>query len=83
MKILIDARSLQTYSKFRGIGRYVDQIIELFKNEDDIFFLFFDGNDIDKRSQNRIIIKSPRIGITFSDKLFLPFVIRLVTWFRI
>ncbi len=71
MKILIDARPLQTYSRFRGIGRYVDQIIELFKKEDDVFFLFFDGNDIDKRSHNRIIIKTPRRGVTLTDKIFL------------
>jgi len=72
MKILIDARPLQTYSRFRGIGRYVDQIIELFKNNKDIYFLFFDGTDIDKRSHNRIIIKTPRRAVTFTDKIFLP-----------
>ncbi len=71
MKILIDARPLQTYSRFRGIGRYVDQIIEIFKNEGDVYFLFFNGDDIDKRSQNRIIIKTPRRGVTLSDKIFL------------
>ncbi|MEN8154153.1 MAG: glycosyltransferase family 1 protein [Acidobacteriota bacterium] len=72
MKILIDARPLQTYSRYRGIGRYVNQIIEIFKNDPDFYFLFFKGEDIDKRSKNRIFIKTPRRGVTFSDNIFLP-----------
>ena len=72
MKILVDARPLQTYSRYRGIGRYVNQIIESFKNDPDFYFLFFPGEDVDERSNNRILIKTPRRGVTFSDRIFLP-----------
>jgi glycosyltransferase involved in cell wall biosynthesis len=70
-KILIDGRALQTYSKYRGIGRYTKQIIELFKDNDDFVFLFFGGNDIPSDINNTIKIKYPRKLITFSDKIFL------------
>lgn len=72
MRILVDARPLQTYSRYRGIGRYVNQIIELFKNEPDFYFLYFKEDNIDKRPKNRIVMETPRKGITFTDKIFLP-----------
>lgn len=76
MKILVDARPLQTYSRYRGIGRYVNQIIESFKNDPDFYFLFFRGEDVDERSNNRILINAPRRGVTFSDKILLPRILR-------
>lgn len=76
MKILIDARPLQTYSRYRGIGRYVDTLVDLFQNHDEFHFLFFRGDDIDERPENKIIIPSPRRGITFTDRFFLPRLLR-------
>ena len=70
-KNLIDGRALQTYSKYRGIGRYTRQIIELFKNDNNFKFLFFKGDDIPSDIKNIITIKYPRKLITFSDKIFL------------
>ncbi|MEN8153017.1 MAG: glycosyltransferase family 1 protein [Acidobacteriota bacterium] len=76
MKILVDARPLQTYSRFRGIGRYVNHIIELFREDPEVFFLWFKDKNIDKRVQNSIVMGTPRRGITFTDKIFLTRLLR-------
>jgi len=71
MKILIDARPLQTYSRFRGIGRYVNELIHVFKDHPDVYFLFFSGNVGDPRPGNVITVSMPRRGITYADRIFL------------
>lgn len=67
--ILIDGRPLQTYSRFRGIGRYTKSLIDTFKNDERFFFLFFRGNDLNLK--NSVFINSPKKFITFTDNLFL------------
>jgi len=71
MKILIDSRPLQTYSAFRGIGRYTEQILNIFKNNNNFYFLFFKGDDYVKSIKNKIIVNHPRKGITLTDRFFL------------
>ncbi len=70
-KILIDGRALQSYSKYRGIGRYTKQIIDTFKDDERFYFLFFNGDDIPEDIKRRIEIKYPRKFITFTDKILL------------
>ncbi len=67
--ILIDGRPLQTYSKYRGIGRYTKSLIETFENYNQFFFLFFKNHDYN--FNNSVNISSPKKLITFSDKFFL------------
>ncbi len=76
MKILIDARPVQTYSRYRGIGRYVNRIIEIFKNDPDFYFLFFKEKNVNERPENSIFINTPRRGITFTDRIFIPRVLK-------
>ncbi len=67
--ILIDGRPLQTYSRYRGIGRYTQSLIETFKNNNQFSFLFF--KDYDYNFKNSVKISSPKKLITFSDNFFL------------
>ncbi len=67
--ILIDGRPLQTYSRFRGIGRYTKSLIDTFKNDERFFFLFFRGNNLNLK--NSVSINSPKKFITFTDNFFL------------
>ncbi len=76
MKILIDARPLQTYSKFRGIGRYVRGLIDIFNDDPSYYFLFFKGKNFEKKIINKIVINSPRKGITFTDKYLIPKILK-------
>lgn len=76
MKILIDARPLQTYSRFRGIGRYVKLLIEVFGDNTNFYFFFFKGEKTGLKIKNKIIINSPKRGITFTDNLFLPKILK-------
>ncbi len=76
MKILIDVRPLQTYSKFRGIGRYTNLLVQLFGSNKDCYFLLF-NHDVDKINvKNKIIIKTPRRGITITDQFVLPIILK-------
>ncbi len=72
--ILIDGRPLQTYSKFRGIGRYTNSLIEAFKNDKRFFFLFF--RDSNLNFKNTISINSPKKLITFTDNFFLKNILK-------
>ncbi len=61
MQIIIDGRPLQTYSAFRGIGRYVRNIVHTFGRDERAGFLFFRGNDVPPdSSQTRF--SAPRPG---------------------
>ena len=58
MKILIDIQSLQGTSKYRGIGRYVSNLLINMiktKSEDDEIYLLY--NDWNKESEKDIINK--------------------------
>lgn len=58
MKILIDVQSLQGSSKYRGIGRYVSNLVTNMiktKSEDDEIYLLY--NDWNKETQTEIINK--------------------------
>ncbi len=70
-KILIDARALQTYSKYRGIGRYARQTIDIFKEDKRFNFLFFEGDDIPSDIKNIVTVNYSRKFITLTDKFFL------------
>ena len=72
MKILIDGRPLQTASVFRGIGRYVRNIAQLFDNDARCKTLFFRGAGVPPGSAGNVFTPSPRRLITLSDSFFLP-----------
>lgn len=72
MKILIDGRALQTYSRYRGIGRYVNQLLDIFGKDPRFTFLFFKNKEIPGSSNHTILINSPSKGITFSDRFLVP-----------
>lgn len=71
MKILIDGRAMQTYSAFRGIGRYINQLIDMFHNEASHYFLFFKEENYRPDLERKLILKAPRRMITFTDHLWL------------
>ncbi len=72
MKILIDARALQTYSAFRGIGRYIRHIIRSVGSEDDdCGFLFFKEKKQRPETDRAVFTSSPRRLITLTDRLCL------------
>lgn len=71
MKILIDCRSLQTYSAFRGIGRYTRQLIDIFRNDRLFHFLFFNAKHYRPELERKIFLNSPRRLITFTDHVLL------------
>ena len=72
MNVLIDGRPLQTYSAARGIGRYVNQIAQIFESEERADFLFFRGDAPPPPPSRRIFTPAPRRLITWTDSLFLP-----------
>ena len=59
MKILIDGRALQTYSAFRGIGRYTRQLIDIFKNDRTFHFLFFNEKNYRPELERKLFLNSP------------------------
>lgn len=71
MKILIDCRCLQTYSAYRGIGRYTRQLIRVCRDDPRCFFLFFDEKNREAMLPRELTIRSPRRLITFSDRILL------------
>jgi glycosyltransferase involved in cell wall biosynthesis len=71
MKILIDCRPLQTDSAYRGIGRYVRQLIHGFSGDSWAHFLFFHEKGVLPGIKSKLFIRSPRRMITFSDHLWL------------
>jgi len=71
MKILIDGRALQTYSAFRGIGRYVNQLIDIFHDEASHYYLFFKEENYRPDLERKLFLKAPRRMITFTDHLWL------------
>jgi glycosyltransferase involved in cell wall biosynthesis len=71
MKILIDCRNLQTYSAFRGIGRYTRQLIRVCRDDPGCFFLFFNEKNRKNETEREVFIKSPRRLITYSDRILL------------
>lgn len=72
MRVLIDGRPLQTPSRFRGIGRYVDHVVRAFAGDDRCAFLFFRGDDVPGGAGETLLSGSPRRLITLSDSLYLP-----------
>jgi glycosyltransferase involved in cell wall biosynthesis len=72
MRVLIDGRPLQTYSAFRGIGRYVSHVARAFGSDERAGFLFFRGRDGFPGIANKAFTAMPRRMITWSDSLFLP-----------
>jgi glycosyltransferase involved in cell wall biosynthesis len=76
MKILIDGRAMQTYSAFRGIGRYVNQLIDLFHFESSFHFLFFREDNYRPELERKLFLKAPRRLITFTDHLLLHNLLR-------
>jgi len=72
MQIIIDGRPLQTYSAFRGIGRYVRNIVQTFDRDERAGFLFFRGDGVPSGIGNKIFSAAPRRMITLTDSLFLP-----------
>jgi len=72
MQIIIDGRPLQTFSAFRGIGRYVRNIVQTFGCDERTGFLFFQGNDTLPGSAQKVFTPSPRSMITLTDSIFLP-----------
>ncbi len=85
MKILIDIQSLQGYSKYRGIGRYVSNLVKNMiatKSEDDEIYLLY--NDWNEETEKDII---NRFGNLVSNenliKICLPFNLRDETyWYQ-
>ncbi|MCK4836500.1 MAG: glycosyltransferase family 4 protein [Candidatus Aminicenantes bacterium] len=71
MKTLIDCRPLQTYSAFRGIGRYARQLIHGFNEDEWAYFLFFSEKGYWPELKRKVFIRSPRRLITFTDHLWL------------
>jgi glycosyltransferase involved in cell wall biosynthesis len=72
VSLLIDGRPLQTYSAARGIGRYVNQIVQIFEADERTAFLFFRGAAPPPPPSRRILTPSPRRMITWTDSIFLP-----------
>lgn len=72
MRLLIDGRPLQTPSRFRGIGRYVDHVVRAFTGDERCSFLFFRGSDVPGGLGRTVLSDSPRRLITLSDSLYLP-----------
>ena len=72
MQVIIDGRPLQTYSAFRGIGRYVRNIMDTFGRDERANFLFFRGNDVPSGTGSKVFSASPRRMITLTDSFFLP-----------
>lgn len=72
MQIIIDGRPLQTFSAFRGIGRYVRNIAQTFDRDERAGFLFFRGDGVPSGIGNKIFSAAPRRMITLTDSLFLP-----------
>ncbi len=72
MKLLIDGRPLQTYSAFRGIGRYVNHLARAFGRDERAGFLFFRGQDSFPGIANKVFTAMPRRMITWTDSIFLP-----------
>lgn len=72
MQIIIDGRPLQTYSAFRGIGRYVRNIVQTFGRDERAAFLYFRGNDTLPASAQKVFTAAPRSMITLTDSIFLP-----------
>ena len=71
MSLLIDGRPLQTYSAYRGIGRYVNHIAEIFGRDDRVGFLFFREKTVPAAVATPVFTSSPRRMITLSDPFFL------------
>ena len=71
MNVLIDGRPLQTYSAYRGIGRYVTHIAEIFGRDDRVGFLFFKEDNVSADVATPVFTSSPRRMITLSDPFFL------------
>jgi glycosyltransferase involved in cell wall biosynthesis len=71
MNLLIDGRPLQTYSAYRGIGRYVKHIAEIFGRDDRVGFLFFKEDNVSADVATPVFTSSPRRMITLSDPFFL------------
>jgi glycosyltransferase involved in cell wall biosynthesis len=71
MSLLIDGRPLQTYSIYRGIGRYVNHIAEIFGHDDRVGFLFFREKTVPAAVATPVFTSSPRRMITLSDPFFL------------
>ncbi len=67
-RIFIDARPIQTYSRFRGIGRYVNNLKKVFFNDENVKFLYFYEK---KQIKKALFIKSPKRFITLFDEYFL------------
>ncbi len=65
---MVDGRPLQTYSRFRGIGRYVESIKRAFNGEEFIRFLYFKDKFLD---DGAIYINSPRRFTTVLDEYYL------------
>ncbi len=72
MRLLIDGRPLQTASAYRGIGRYVRHIAQMFDGDARCKTLFFRGDDVPPGFAGSVFTPSPRRLITLSDSFFLP-----------
>ncbi|MFH2107725.1 MAG: glycosyltransferase family 1 protein [Chrysiogenia bacterium] len=72
MQVIIDGRPLQTYSAFRGIGRYVRNIAQTFGSDERAAFLHFRGNDALPASTQKVFTALPRRMITLTDSISLP-----------
>ncbi len=72
MNIIIDGRPMQTYSAFRGIGRYVNHVARAFGRDERAGFLFFRDHDRFPGIANKIFTAMPRRMITWTDSIFLP-----------
>jgi glycosyltransferase involved in cell wall biosynthesis len=72
MHVIIDGRPLQTYSAFRGIGRYVNHVARAFGRDERAGFLFFRGRDSFPGIANKVFTAMPRRMITWTDSVFLP-----------
>ena len=71
MRFAIDGRALQTYSAFRGIGRHVRQLIDVFRGDPRCHFIFFSEQGFRPRLERKLFLKAPRRLITWTDHLFL------------
>lgn len=86
MRILIDIQSLQGDSKYRGIGRYVSNLVTNMintKNKDDEIYLLY--NDWDEKTQTDIINKFKNLIPSENlIKFYLPFKLHYKSyWFPI
>ncbi len=72
--ILIDGRPLQTFSKYRGIGRFTKGILDSFREHNKFYFLFFKNPPLTLK--NIVEISSPKRFITFSDNIFLTKILK-------